>query len=67
LAGCDIVLGVEWLRTLGLILWDFTHMTMQYTLVDRSITLMGVTPGGLSLEEGTHFLKTNSASTKGLL
>ena len=23
LAGCDIVLGIQWLRTLGPILWDF--------------------------------------------
>lgn len=67
LGGWDIVLGVEWIRTLSLILWDFTHMTMQYTLLARSTTLMGVTPGGPSLEEGTHFIKSNPSTTKGLL
>jgi hypothetical protein len=31
LGGCDIVLGVEWLQTLGPILWDFSLMTMVYS------------------------------------
>jgi len=30
LAGCDMVLGVAWLRTLGPVLWDFTLMTMEF-------------------------------------
>lgn len=32
LGGCDVVLGVTWLRTLGPILWDFWVMTMQYSI-----------------------------------
>lgn len=27
-SGCDIVLGAEWLRSLGAILWDFSKLTM---------------------------------------
>ena len=30
MGGCDIVLGVEWLRTLGPILMDFKELTMQF-------------------------------------
>jgi hypothetical protein len=30
MGGCDIVLGVDWLRTLGLILMDFKELTMQF-------------------------------------
>jgi hypothetical protein len=30
MGGCDIVLGVEWLRTLGPILVDFKKLTMQF-------------------------------------
>jgi hypothetical protein len=30
MGGCDIVLNVEWLRTLGLILMDFKELTMQF-------------------------------------
>ena len=26
--GCDMVLGAEWLQTLGPILWDFSSMWM---------------------------------------
>ena len=28
LKGCDMVLGVQWLKSLGPILWDFTTLTM---------------------------------------
>jgi len=30
MGGCDIVLGVEWLHTLGPILMDFKELTMQF-------------------------------------
>jgi hypothetical protein len=30
MGGCDIVLGVEWLRTLGPLLMDFNELTMQF-------------------------------------
>jgi hypothetical protein len=35
LSGCDVVLEVECLRTLGPILWDFSLMTMWFTLRDN--------------------------------
>jgi hypothetical protein len=31
LAGCDAVLGIQWLRTLGPILWDFTALRTAFT------------------------------------
>ena len=30
MGGCDIVLGVEWLHTLGPILMDFKEFTMKF-------------------------------------
>jgi hypothetical protein len=30
MGGCDIVLGVEWLHTLGPILMDFKELTMHF-------------------------------------
>ncbi|XP_062158729.1 uncharacterized protein LOC133866207 [Alnus glutinosa] len=34
LAGCDVVLGIHWLRILRPILWDFTALTMEFTYID---------------------------------
>lgn len=30
LSGCDIVMGIQWLSTLGPVLWDFNKMVMQF-------------------------------------
>lgn len=35
LGGCDAVLGVQWLLKLGPILWDFEHLTMQFSYDTR--------------------------------
>jgi hypothetical protein len=35
MGGCDIVLGVEWLHTLGPILMDFKEFTMQFQQEDQ--------------------------------
>lgn len=32
LAGCDMVLSVYWLRMLGQILWNFSNLTMEFTV-----------------------------------
>lgn len=32
LAGCDMVLEVQWLRELGPILWNSKELTMQFQL-----------------------------------
>jgi hypothetical protein len=37
LAGCDIVLGIQWLRTLGPILWDFIKLTMAFDHAGRIV------------------------------
>jgi hypothetical protein len=42
LGGCDVVLGVQWLRTLGPIIWDFLHLTMSFSWRGISILLRGL-------------------------
>ena len=32
LGGCGVVLGAQWLRTLGPILWDFAELWMQFSV-----------------------------------
>jgi hypothetical protein len=42
LAGYEMVLGVQWLRTLGPILWDFANVCMSYWHNDHRIDWRGV-------------------------
>lgn len=30
LAGCDLILGMHWLKTLGPITWDCANLTMEF-------------------------------------
>ncbi|XP_026438898.1 uncharacterized protein LOC113337438 [Papaver somniferum] len=41
ISGCDAVLGVQLLRTLGKISWDFTALTMKFNIQDANILLVG--------------------------
>ncbi|KAF5480441.1 hypothetical protein F2P56_001190 [Juglans regia] len=43
LAGCDMVLGVQWLQGLGPILWNFRELTMQFTIQQAAVQLKGLT------------------------
>jgi hypothetical protein len=43
--GCNIVLGVEWLRTLGPILMDFQNLTMQFDQGGHKYKFQGITAG----------------------
>ena len=42
LGGIDIVLGVQWLRFLGPIVWDFNLLTMRFQCQDWVIFWRGV-------------------------
>lgn len=41
LGGCDMVLGVQWLSTLGPVLWDFKNLKMEFTVLGTKHTLKG--------------------------
>jgi hypothetical protein len=45
LAGCDIVLGIQWLRVLGPILWDFQQLTMKFQFGQDEYMLQGLLQG----------------------
>lgn len=43
LEGFDLVLGVQWLRALGSIVWDFDLLTMSFWWYDHQVTWQGLT------------------------
>jgi hypothetical protein len=45
MGGCDIVLGANWLRTLGPILMDFKALTMQFDQEGHQYKFQGITTG----------------------
>jgi hypothetical protein len=45
MGGCDIVLGADWLRTLGPILMDFQNLTMQFDQGGHQHKFQGITVG----------------------
>ncbi|KAG7996678.1 hypothetical protein I3843_01G173600 [Carya illinoinensis] len=55
--GCDVVLGFQWLKTLGPILWDFSKLSMAFTYKGSKMALQGLTPSAFSLVEGDDFEK----------
>ena len=49
-----MVLGIEWFKQLGEIVWDFNIMTMQFKVDGLPMSLKGVTHSGtLCVVEGT--------------
>jgi hypothetical protein len=43
LRGYDLVLGAQWLRTLGPILWDFSKLVMSFQWKGKQVSLTGAT------------------------
>ncbi|KAK8918580.1 hypothetical protein KSP39_PZI021790 [Platanthera zijinensis] len=41
LGGCEVVLGVQWLITLGVVHWDFKNLQMEFISQGRKISLRG--------------------------
>jgi hypothetical protein len=64
--GCDLVLEIDWLRTLGPILWDFVALTMKFTLHQRKIQLQGLIPSKNMLDDGVTIPKANRTECKGI-
>jgi len=45
LGGCDIILGIQWLRTLGTIQWNFAELWMTFKISEQEHTLKGLQVG----------------------
>ena len=57
LGGCDVVLGTQWLSTLGLISWDFKQLEMEFMYQGMKVWLQGIKSTGSVIQDGGQFLK----------
>jgi hypothetical protein len=65
LAGCDMVLGIQWLVSLGSIIWNFKVLTMEFTIANHTFLSQGlITP---YLREESKLVGSKRESSKGLL
>ena len=55
--GCDIVLGADWLRTLGPILMGFKELTMQFNQKGHQYKFQGITTGSPEIISSHHMEK----------
>lgn len=65
LTGADLVLGVQWLKSLGLILKNYSDLTMQFFHTGRVIQLQGNRDGDLdsfNTKQLQQMVTTNSTS-----
>ncbi|XP_074266111.1 uncharacterized protein LOC141588577 [Silene latifolia] len=47
LGGCEMVLGVQWLASLGPVSWDFDKLRMEFVYKGKRVVLRGITRGEL--------------------
>lgn len=47
LQGCDVVLGVQWLATLGPITWEFNKLEMGFMWENKKVLLHGIREGSV--------------------
>lgn len=64
LNGAELVLGVQWLKTLGPVLTDYNNLTMSFTMNNQTIKISG-SPKPSPTEASMHQLK-RLASTQSL-
>lgn len=50
LGNCDMVMGIQWLETLGEIRWDFKELKMEFTLHGKRHVLRGSVSKGVELK-----------------
>lgn len=65
--GYDLVLGVNWLYTLGPILWDLSKQTIRFNWKGQPIQLTRLSPSFANLEGIDESSANQSPNTKALV
>ena len=52
LGSCEMILGVQWLSTLGPILWDFDKLKMEFNQGGKPMVIQGTQLGAIQWVEG---------------
>ena len=65
LGGSGVILGTQWLRTLGVISWDFEKLEMGFTHQGKKVLLQGMKAGKSSIQGSKEFAR--KPPTQGLL
>ncbi|XP_074297855.1 uncharacterized protein LOC141628647 [Silene latifolia] len=52
LGGCEMVLGVQWLSSLGPVVWDFDQLKIEFMYQGKRVVLRGITKGSLKWISG---------------
>lgn len=60
-------LGIQWLQTLGSIMWDFDRLQMEFTFHGQQRNLTGISSSGNSLVEGEEFGKLTRTNQQDLI
>ena len=56
LGGCDMVLGIQWLKRLGEVKWDFNNLIMEFDYYAKHQILKGTPPHRVKKVKGSHSL-----------
>lgn len=64
--GCDVVLGIQWLLTLGSTVWNFAELIMQFKHLGKTCILQGLVPEGLHMVTGAQLSKSLNVGGQGL-
>jgi hypothetical protein len=67
MGGCDIVLGVEWLRTLCPILMEFKELTMQFQQEGQSYQFQGLVVGSPEINNSRRMEKILNKDHSGII
>lgn len=52
---CDLILGIQWLTSLGPILWDFNKLQMEFSMEGKKFVLRGAKTAGVKLINNKSF------------